>query len=90
MDKEELMLIKDIKVKKIVEENEMLLNMVKRLKEENKVLRQVCDVEVLPIEEAAAELGQGTIYATYDWYNTLNQFKNLGLSVCKVKVVKDE
>lgn len=82
-------LMREEKIKKLVEENEMLLNMVKSLKEENELLRHVCDVEVLTTEEAAIELGQGTIYSTYDWYNTLNQFKNLGLSVCKLKGVKD-
>ncbi len=76
--------------KKTIAENEMLLNMVKRLKEENELLRHVCGVEVLTMEEAAIELGQGTIYSTYDWYDTLNQFTNLGLSVCKVKGDKDE
>lgn len=68
MDKMDIALMKDVKVKKIVEENEMLLNMNNRLTEENKLLRHVCGVEVLPMEEAAIILGQGTIYSTYDWY----------------------
>lgn len=83
-------LIKDVKIKKIVEENEMLLNMVKSLKEDNKILRHVCGVEVLTTEEAAIELGQHSIYSTYDWYNTLNQLKKLGLSICKVEEIKKE
>ena len=60
-------LMTDVRVKKIVEENEMLLNRIKTLKEENEVLRQVCDVEILSTEEAAIELGQGTLYSIYDW-----------------------
>lgn len=84
----ELML--DARVKKIVEENEMLLNRIKTLKEENEVLRQIGDVEILSTEDVAIELGKCSIYSIYDWYNTLNQFKNLGLSFCKVKGVKDE
>lgn len=90
MNKADIALMKDVKIKSLIEENEMLLNMVKSLKEDNNILRHVCGVEILTTEEAAIELGQGTIYSIYDWYNTLNQLKNLGLSICKVEEIKKE
>lgn len=55
----------------------------------NELEKESCDIEVLSLEEAAVVLAQGTIHSTYCWHNTLKPFKNLGLSVCKIKEVKD-